>query len=343
MAMHGVSQWVKEAVSQIIQREGNPKEADTLKESTALGFLLASANKQEDKDFIQGFMIEHIESKNSKSPQDEPQPRSERFYRDDGSYYDEVYPTNPPGKGWIYIAYNSDGTKTVTETKIVDGVEVPDTKIFYDNEGQEYQRYEYYGENDKYQVPVSDDNIPKEVPSKSAETEMQDKQTNITPDDGKMSAEEIKEARDIGGEVAKRLIGLTGKNSEEIVKLNLEKITPENVLEFLRGYEEACGVQMNNTDLLSYGIFSMFMAMPSSLQERGDAFFKQMRTKWNPEKQDLMRNIATALKDFVADRYGQDSPLVKEFEVILLEDKFTRKETAKLDSFVTKLLTENLN
>ncbi len=284
-------------------------------------------------------------------------PEIMRIYKDDGSFYDEISPRDL-NFGRTYVGYDSDGKlKSVSTTVIRDGVECPLYKVYYDTDGNEIRRIRTEYDEKGNPVPIEE-----EVTSKTADTvidELYKDKTIIDPksenvnvnevhnvnsgiNDGNLTPEKIKESREIGANVAKRLLGITTQAEEEVIKLNMEKITADNVLEFLRGYEEARGREIDSSGDRKSG-FLIGMLNDTFKKARGDAFFEQLLTEWNPEKQDLMRNTTEALKDFTASRYGKDSPIVKELEVILLEEEFGTKEAKKLDKLVTQLLTENMN
>lgn len=348
--MSKVSEWVQKAVYNIMSLEGDKKSIDTRKEQDLLANILAGCENEPDKNFVQGFMIEHtvmpeVDQTVPADGTDNQNYRVSRVYNDDGSFYDVLTsrgPNNEQARMYLEFDENEILKRAVT-TLLENGVERKAGVIEYDSHGQEIMHIEYSKEG----VPTIIEEKESQMTSKPQTSDASEKinasiDSNNKSSDGYLTPEEIKEARDIGVKVAERLLGATTKKEEEIIRLNMEKITADNVLEFLRGYEETRGGgEIRTPNTMGFGLQQLLEQAWNP--KRGDAFFEQLRTEWNPEKQNLMKNVITALKDFSAARYGKDFPLTKEFEVILLEDKFGAEEAKKLDKFVAQLLIENMN
>ena len=148
---------------------------------------------------------------------------------------------------------------------------------------------------------------------------------NLTP-------EEIKFARDNGKNVANMLIGHTSNYDQAKIEKIIEKnINPDNVVEFLRGFEEVLKNE-KKAEIFENG-YSLLKGMAA------DHFFEQMLTEWDfPEKEGLMRKVAEDLQAHKEMKYGQymSSEEANEIPVVLLEGHLGEDEAQKLDKFALK-------
>ena len=123
---------------------------------------------------------------------------------------------------------------------------------------------------------------------------------------GGLTLEQVKEARDNGELVAEFLGGHTNRLEQEHVKeIILEKVNPENIIEFLRGY-------MQNKSITT------------------DRLFEQLESEWGfEEAQNLMRKLAGDLRAYCEKHH--DKYRASEIALILMENGFSREDAERLD------------
>ena len=121
-----------------------------------------------------------------------------------------------------------------------------------------------------------------------------------------LTLEQVKEARNDGKLVAEFLGGHTNRLEQEHVKeIILEKVNPENIIEFLRGY-------MQNKSITT------------------DRLFEQLESEWGfEEAQNLMRKLAGDLRAYCEKHH--DRYRASEIALILMENGFSREDAERLD------------
>ena len=330
----GITEWVANRVAEIVGPQSKDGQVYTAEvRNNKLAELLANTDKPEDKKYIMGFMIEREGQKNITPPKNDyeeipvegdhkPGTEIRRFHHDDGTYYDEI---SVPGEGCTYVSYDKDGKLLKKDFHVlIDGCEYPDHQEIYHDDGS---------------VEIIDKSEGRPEPKETRKNLVEDKtdvKTEVKEknDNSEFTPKEIKEARDAGKSLVDRLQGHTNKDEQLIVQKTIEhEVNSENVLEFLRGYNKK-----------AKEISMMDVALGFGLIKMQNGFFVQMVTEWSfPEKQELVRKVATDLKEYVQSRYGENSPLAKEIAVVLEEPKFNKENAKILDGFVKRLMAEQMN
>lgn len=126
------------------------------------------------------------------------------------------------------------------------------------------------------------------------------------PKKGGLTLEQVKEARNNGKLVAELLGGYTNKLEQEKVKeIILEKVNPENILEFLKSYVQNKGFTTNR-------------------------LFEQLESEWGfEEAQNIMKKLAEDLKAYCEKHH--DKYRASEIALILMENGFSREDAVRLD------------
>lgn len=168
--------------------------------------------------------------------------------------------------------------------------------------------------------------------------EQEEQVEEVTTKD-EFTAQEIHDARKDGKEVANNVFGFSTASHKKVVKFIIEKnVNSENVLEFLRGF---------NKELLTTrysAATTMLLPLIDKLNIINDGFFKNLNEEWFfDEKDPLMRKVATDLKDYINERYGNTNPYAKEIEVLLLDEEWTGEHIKTLDDITARLLKEQVN
>lgn len=149
-----------------------------------------------------------------------------------------------------------------------------------------------------------------------------------------LSPREIKDARDSGKAVAEMLFGYTSNYDQKHIQDIIEKrVNPDNVIEFIRGFEEQLK-DKKDPNLLGLALGGLVGAGAIAANQTADHFFEQMVTEWDfPEKQEMMRKVAKDLQAHMEAKYGMymTQEEATEIPVILLERTLGEREAQKLD------------
>lgn len=171
--------------------------------------------------------------------------------------------------------------------------------------------------------------------------EQEEQVEEVTTKD-EFTAQEIHDARKDGKEVAQDVLGFSTKSDRKVIELIIEKnVNSENVLEFLRGFnKEVQGQQKVNHSAIS----TISLSLQNVFQNSKGGFFKNLNEElFFDEKDPLMRKVATDLKDYINERYGNTNPYAKEIEVLLLDEEWTGEHIKTLDDITARLLKEQVN
>lgn len=133
-----------------------------------------------------------------------------------------------------------------------------------------------------------------------------DKTEPVDDEKGGLTLNQVKEARNNGKLVAEFLGGYTNKLEQEKVKeIILEKVNPENILEFLKSY-------VQNKSFTT------------------DKLFEQLESEWGfEEAQNLMKKLAGDLKAYCEKHH--DKHRASEIALILMENGFSKEDAERLD------------
>jgi hypothetical protein len=323
-----ISQKVVDAVLKIINSDGD---ANTIsdEENNKLAELLSNTKNKRDAEFIQGFMIE-LENKPKPAEEktvideEESQPPEEKTVIDEEKEPEpKPEPKNPPStknrQNTISnnTVINDNGNKQSGMTN----VNAKNGSTVFINYGTP-PAVGYTG------APIPPNTGGGDISETAPEysSGMPDNEVNAPEQLRDLSPEEIKLARDRGAEVADLLLGYTTGTEQYRAEKVLDKVDSENVIEFLRGFEEKLAEEKDFTKI-SFKVG----------RDTYDHFFEQMLTEYNfPEKQQLIHDIANKLEEHFKMKYGADADIAKEVKVVSLNKTLDKENAKKLDELALK-------
>ncbi len=367
-----VSNWAKEvvenAIKDVAKLEGDLTKIDTGKEALELSKRLQQAlsgttHTDVDAEYISGFMIERtfveemnppIQNTNFNENANSQEIKVERFYNDDGTYYEEI---TKPGEPREYVGYDKEGRIRGREISVlINGVEYTKEKSFFNEYGELTRKtYHEYDEHGKELQMWSEDFPVKDRDYNPLKTKEQNASKVIETSD--MSAKELKQVQNSADTIAKNLHGYTTNQEQyEITNFITNEVNSKNILEFLVQYEKSipntfgekilniatktaigAAVGASGGPLGAAAIGTLTFA--EAVMRMPDSFFEQLVSESNfPEKQDLLRKLTSDLKDYTIEKFGKDDTRVLKLELILRNSEIKEKQAEEIDEIVKELI-----